>query len=68
MATETVKTEVGSYFISNYPPYSQWSDEALPEVDNALHAPPGDTAARAVPAHSVLPQTLQVLLLPRVHR
>ncbi len=43
MATETVKTEVGSYFISNYPPYSQWSAEALPEVERAMHSPPGDT-------------------------
>jgi oxygen-independent coproporphyrinogen III oxidase len=42
MATEAVKTEVGSYFISNYPPYSQWSAEALPEVEQALHSPPGD--------------------------
>src|SRR4051812_24419526 len=40
MATEAVKTEVGSYFISNYPPYSQWSADALPEVERALHQPP----------------------------
>ena len=25
-------TEVGSYFISNYPPYSQWNKETVPEV------------------------------------
>src|SRR5687768_11015454 len=43
MSTEAVKTEVGSYFISNYPPYSQWSAEALPEVEAALQQPPGDT-------------------------
>ncbi|MEX0676602.1 MAG: coproporphyrinogen-III oxidase family protein [Pirellulales bacterium] len=40
MATETTKTEVGSYFISNYPPFSQWSAEALFEVRAALGAPP----------------------------
>ena len=40
MATETTKTEVGSYFISNYPPFSQWSAEGLPEVRAALDAPP----------------------------
>jgi len=39
MATET-KTEVGSYFISNYPPFSQWSAEALADVRAALNAPP----------------------------
>jgi len=42
MPAETVKTEVGSYFISNYPPYSQWSADALPEVERALNQPPRD--------------------------
>ncbi len=40
MTTESVKTEVGSYFISNYPPYSQWSAEDLPLVEQAMHSPP----------------------------
>src|SRR6185436_11361221 len=40
MSTEAVKTEIGSYFISNYPPYSQWKPEFLPEVERALHSPP----------------------------
>ena len=35
----TDKTEVGSYFISNYPPYSQWKKEALPAVTEALNGP-----------------------------
>lgn len=38
--TEPTKTEVGSYFISNYPPFSQWKTESLPEIEAALHAPP----------------------------
>lgn len=42
MSTETVKTEVGSYFISNYPPFSTWSADVLPEVRAALNAPPRD--------------------------
>jgi len=42
MATETTKTEVGSYFISNYPPFSQWSPELLGEVRSALDSPPAD--------------------------
>lgn len=33
-------TEVGSYFISNYPPYSQWNKEALPEVTEAMNSAP----------------------------
>lgn len=40
MATETSKTEVGSYFIANYPPFSQWNAEALDDVRAALQAPP----------------------------
>lgn len=42
MPVEATKTEVGSYFISNYPPFSQWSAEALDEVQAALHASPAD--------------------------
>src|SRR5262245_37664934 len=42
MATETTKTEVGSYFISNYPPFSQWQPEYLPEIEAVLHSPPAN--------------------------
>ncbi len=46
MASESTntpaKTEVGSYFISNYPPFSQWKKELLPEVERAMHSPPAD--------------------------
>jgi oxygen-independent coproporphyrinogen-3 oxidase len=40
MTSETTKTEVGSYFISNYPPYSQWQPEALPEIREVMSRPP----------------------------
>ena len=40
MATEATKTEVGSYFISNYPPFSQWTPEALNDVRAVLNAAP----------------------------
>ena len=33
---ETTKTEVGSYFISNYPPFSQWERDQLDEVIDLL--------------------------------
>lgn len=37
------KTEVGSYFVSNYPPYSLWNRDDLSAVRSALHeAPQGD--------------------------
>ena len=42
MPFESTKTEVGSYFISNYPPFSQWSSDQLDEVHAALGEPPRD--------------------------
>lgn len=35
----TEATEVGSYFISNYPPYSFWRREELEHAEAALHRP-----------------------------
>jgi oxygen-independent coproporphyrinogen-3 oxidase len=40
MSTESTKTEVGSYFISNYPPFSQWKNDQLDEVIQVMGAPP----------------------------
>ncbi len=37
-------TEVGSYFISNYPPFSQWKTDLVPSAIEALNANPDDTA------------------------
>jgi oxygen-independent coproporphyrinogen-3 oxidase len=42
MTAEAAKTEVGSYFISNYPPFSQWTADQLGEVRAALDSPPAD--------------------------
>ena len=39
MATDSTKTEVGSYFISNYPPFSQWSDDGLEEFRSVVQQP-----------------------------
>ncbi|HEX3725154.1 MAG TPA: coproporphyrinogen-III oxidase family protein [Pirellulales bacterium] len=50
MAIETTKTEVGSYFISNYPPFSQWSAEGLDQVRAALDAPPLVPRGQSAPA------------------
>jgi oxygen-independent coproporphyrinogen-3 oxidase len=36
------KTEVGSYFISNYPPFSQWSKDQIGEIERVLAEPPAD--------------------------
>ena len=40
MSTESTKTEVGSYFISNYPPFSTWKGDQLDAVHKALQTPP----------------------------
>ncbi len=34
------KTEVGNYFVSNYPPFSQWTPEYVHEAIEALNEPP----------------------------
>jgi len=34
-------TEPGSYFVSNYPPFSRWNEAAVPQVLAAFEAPPG---------------------------
>ena len=33
------KTEVGSYFVANYPPFSIWSPDHLPALESALNRP-----------------------------
>ncbi len=45
------KTTVGNYFISNYPPYSFWSPEHLPAVDQVLAAPPIDDRPLGIYVH-----------------
>ena len=40
--TSSEKTEIGSYFISNYPPFSQWKKENLSDVEAAMANPPAD--------------------------
>ena len=34
------KTEVGNYFVSNYPPFSQWKPEYIPDAIEALNLAP----------------------------
>lgn len=43
-ATDTqTSTEVGSYFISNYPPFSQWTTDQVPALFEALERPASQT-------------------------
>jgi len=39
-STQQTGTEVGNYFVSNYPPFSQWKPEYVPEAIRALEQPP----------------------------
>ena len=39
-ASYSETTEVGSYFISNYPPFSLWKDSNVPQVHEVLNRPP----------------------------
>lgn len=38
--TSRTKTEVGNYFVSNYPPFSQWKPERVQDAFNALSQEP----------------------------
>lgn len=42
MSTESTTTEIGSYFVTNYPPYSLWKPEYVGEVLDAFAHPPRD--------------------------
>jgi oxygen-independent coproporphyrinogen-3 oxidase len=44
--TPAPKTEVGSYFISNYPPFSVWSSDHVPEALSAFNSTPREPEAR----------------------
>src|ERR1043165_1017617 len=48
---EPKKTEVGSYFVANYPPFSVWSDQHLPAVNQAFDNPPGNDARLGLYLH-----------------
>ena len=48
---EPKKTEVGSYFVANYPPFSIWSAEHLPAVNRAFDNPPGNDARLGLYLH-----------------
>ena len=49
--TSESKTEVGSYFISNYPPFSVWKQEHLGAIETALHQPPANNTPLGLYLH-----------------
>ncbi|MCU0959227.1 MAG: coproporphyrinogen III oxidase family protein [Pirellulaceae bacterium] len=40
MVTESTKTDIGNYFISNYPPFSCWQREQVEQVERVMRQPP----------------------------
>src|SRR4029079_9585707 len=44
-------TQVGSVFVSNYPPYSFWSTEAVAMANEVLHRPPATDATLGLYLH-----------------
>ena len=62
-------TEVGNYFVANYPPFSYWDAETAQTVGGLL-AQAGDARRRArrLLPRALLPEALPLLLLPRLHR
>ena len=50
MTSETT-TEIGSYFISNYPPFSQWKKELTPSFHEVLNAEPDDSIPMGMYLH-----------------
>ena len=45
------ETTVGNYFVSNYPPFSFWKPERVPEVAAALGRPPAPGTRLGVYLH-----------------
>src|ERR1041384_4471429 len=45
------ETTAGSYFISNYPPYSFWGPEQVSQAHQALDRPPRPDAALGIYVH-----------------
>ena len=41
--SSAAQPEVGSVFVSNYPPYSFWNEEGVPAVEKILDTPPAAT-------------------------
>lgn len=50
-ATLQEKTTAGSYFVSNYPPYSFWTSDHVAEALDVLHRPPRPGAQLGIYVH-----------------
>ncbi|HCU87095.1 MAG TPA: coproporphyrinogen III oxidase, partial [Verrucomicrobiales bacterium] len=46
-----VQTTVGNYFVSNYPPFSFWQKESVPEIEAAMERTPTPDTPLGVYTH-----------------
>ncbi len=51
VAKENAQTEVGSYFVANYPPFSAWSREQASAAQEVLERPAGSPAPLGLYVH-----------------
>src|SRR3954470_23502510 len=53
MVTDVTKdaTDVGNYFIANYPPFSFWKKDQLAAIEQALASPPQSSAPLGLYLH-----------------
>jgi oxygen-independent coproporphyrinogen-3 oxidase len=49
--TDETKTHAGNYFVSNYPPYSFWTEEHVGEAFDALERPPAPRTPLGIYLH-----------------
>lgn len=55
VVSDKKSTEVGSYFVSNYPPFSVWSAEYVPAAERVLATPPPDGGGTPVGLYLHIP-------------
>jgi oxygen-independent coproporphyrinogen-3 oxidase len=58
------QTTVGNYFVSNYPPYSFWKPQFVPDFLAALERPPATHHASRITHHASPPSPLASRLSP----
>ena len=51
MPSEDHRTRAGNYFVSNYPPFSHWTPDEVPEVFEALQKQPAGSAPLGLYIH-----------------
>jgi lysophospholipase L1-like esterase len=67
-ADQKKDTRAGNYFISNYPPFSFWSDDQNEQVEEIYNQKPKKGFPRSLSPYSILSEEVSFLLLSRLYR